>query len=136
MPLYLGLRQAGPIIAMLVLAGCASEGPANAPPAADVAATVEMTNTFGFSPQTIHIKAGDTVEWRNKSFMTHTVTDDPQKSKTLAEIPAGAAPFDSGRIPSGQVFRQKFTTPGTYRYYCTPHDDLGMTGTIVVDPAN
>lgn len=128
-------KSAAPIVALFILAGCASDGPANAPAPSDVAATIEMTNTFSFSPQTLRIKTGDTVEWRNTSFMTHTVTDDPQKNPSLATVPPGAIAFDSGRIPSGQVFRQKFTTPGTYRYYCIPHDDLGMTGTIVVEPA-
>ncbi len=97
-------KTAASIVALMILAGCASDGPANAPAPSDVAATVDMSNTFGFSPQAIYIKAGDTIEWRNKSFMTHTVTDDPQKDKSLSELLAGAAPFDSGSIPSGQVF--------------------------------
>jgi plastocyanin len=44
--------------------GCTREGPAYAPKSADVAAVVEMTNTFAFSPETIRIPVGSTVEWR------------------------------------------------------------------------
>jgi plastocyanin len=40
--------------------------------ASDVAAVVEMTNTFSFSPETIRIPVGGTVEWRNTSITTHT----------------------------------------------------------------
>jgi plastocyanin len=32
--------------------------------ASDVAAMVEMTNTFGFNPKAIHSSVGGTVEWR------------------------------------------------------------------------
>ena len=45
--------------------GCTREGPAYAPKPADVAAVVAMTNTFGFSPETVRIPVGGTVEWRN-----------------------------------------------------------------------
>ena len=43
-------------------AGCTREGPAYAPKPADVAAVVEMTNTFAFSPETLRIPVGGTVE--------------------------------------------------------------------------
>jgi plastocyanin len=38
---------------------------------------VEMTNTFGFSSETIRIPVGGTVEWRNTSIATHTVNRRP-----------------------------------------------------------
>lgn len=120
----------------LAAAGCSPEGPAQAPRSADVAAVVEMTNTFAFAPDPVTITAGGTVEWRNTSLMTHTVTADPAKVKDPSEIslPQGAAPFDSGEIARGQVWRQTFTVPGTYQYICRPHDWAGMTGVIEVTP--
>jgi plastocyanin len=57
--------------------GCSREGPAYAPKPADVTAVVEMTNTFAFSPETIRIPVGGTVEWRNTSIATHTVNRRP-----------------------------------------------------------
>lgn len=116
------------------LAGCGDSGPAYGPPSADAAATVELTSTLSFDPHTVRVKAGETVEWRNKSAFAHTVTDDPRKDATLSSLPAGAAAFDSGRLAAGEVFRHTFTVPGTYRYYCDPHDGFGMLGVVIVEP--
>jgi plastocyanin len=43
-------------------------------------------------------------------------------------------PFDSGFINPGAQFRQKLTVPGSYRYFCIPHEMMGMTGAIEVLP--
>jgi plastocyanin len=37
-------------------------------------------------------------------------------------------------LPFGTTFSATFTAPGTYNYICALHDDLGMTGTVVVLP--
>ena len=117
--------------------GCTREGPAYAPKQADVAAVVEMTNTFGFSPEMVRIPVGGTVEWRNTSIATHTVTAEPSRIHDPEQValPAGAEPFSSGEIGRGQVWQHTFTVPGTYRYACLPHHDmLGMTETVEVGP--
>jgi plastocyanin len=119
--------------AAIAVSACSQTGPAYGPPTANTAATVEMSG-FGFGPSTVRVKAGDTVEWRNKSTFSHSVNADPARFPDDVAIPAGAAPFDSGRMPSGQIFRHQFTTPGTYKYVCLPHVDLGMAGTVIVDP--
>ena len=99
----------------------------------NTAATVEMSG-LSFGPSTVRVKTGDTVEWRNKSSFTHSVNADPARFPGDVVIPAGAAPFDSGRIASGAVYRHRFTTPGTYKYVCLPHVDVGMTASVIVDP--
>ena len=63
--------------------GCTREGPAYAPKPADVAAVVEMTNTFSFSPETVRIPVGGTVEWRNTSIATQTITADEQMVRAV-----------------------------------------------------
>lgn len=118
------------------LAGCGITGPAHtqAPPAA-VVQTVSMGFT-NFSPATIRIRVGQTVQWRNTSPIGHTVTADPRLARNPAnvELPEGAQPFHSGNIPAGQVWQRTFTVPGTYRYVCLPHERQGMIGTVVVEP--
>jgi plastocyanin len=32
----------------------------------------------------------------------------------------------------GEKFTTKFTTAGTYGYYCEPHQGAGMKGTVIV----
>ena len=47
-------------------------------------------------------------------------------------MPKGAVAFDSGFIPPGGDYRYTFTVPGTYKYFCLPHEKAGMVGVIVV----
>lgn len=127
-----------PVIAagLLLLGACGTGGPAYAPPGADVAATVKMTTALSFSPDRVTVRVGDIVEWRNRSLFTHTVTADPAKAADPAHValPPGATAFESGPVPAGQIFRHRFTVPGTYKYVCLPHEGFGMRGTIVVEP--
>ena len=111
-----------PLFALLLLTGCGWGGPAYGPPAED-AAIVEMTTWLSFEPSTITVKAGDTVEWRNTSPFTHSVT-----STSAAET------FDSGAVKPGQVYRHTFAQPGTYAYVCKPHEEHDMRGAVVVEP--
>jgi plastocyanin len=123
-------------IPALLLAGCGLSGPAHGPTAPNVA---NVTMGFGsFDPTVVHIKAGESVEFRNTALITHSVTDDPKLAMDAkdASEPAGAAPFNSGDIAPGQVYTQTFTQPGTYTYFCTHHEDDGMVARIIVDPAS
>jgi plastocyanin len=120
----------------LALSGCGLGGPAHGPPAPSAAAVVDM----GFArylPVEVTIRSGDTVEWRNTSLITHTVTDDPSRARNQGDalLPPGAPPFDSSDIAAGQIYMRTFTMAGTYRYFCTHHEADGMVGTVVVKPA-
>jgi plastocyanin len=75
---------------------------------------VAMKN-MKFSPATIEIKKGDTVEWKNHDITPHTAT---------------SAAFDSGSITSDAGWRHTFTQAGSFPYYCTFHPE--MKGTVVV----
>jgi plastocyanin len=121
---------------LAALCGCGLSGPAHEKPAANVAA-VDM-GFASFDPEVVHIRAGQTVQWRNTALITHSVTDDRSLAgdPNNASIPQSATAFNSGDIPAGAVYSQTFTVPGTYKYFCTHHEDYGMTGTVVVDPAS
>jgi plastocyanin len=119
----------------LLLSGCGVGGPAHGLPAANVAATVDL-GFFDFSPAQVTVHVGDTVEWRNRSLITHTVTDDPAQAGKPgdAALPAGAPPFDSQDIAAGQIYLHRFTVPGLYRYFCMHHEAQGMVATVIVQP--
>jgi plastocyanin len=104
--------------------------------AGGVAATVDMTQGLTFVPSAVEINVGDSVEWRNVSSLEHTVTADPGKAtqRRHVALPPGAQPFDSGNLQPGEKFRHLFTVPGTYRYFCIPHEAAGMVGEITVRP--
>lgn len=127
-------RAAAPLgvaaVVLLVLATGAGLG-------SRAAATVEMTNELTFTPDTVVVRAGQSVEFRNTSALVHTVTADPSKATLDASVrlPDGAEPFDSGRLDPGETFTRTFETPGRYAYFCIPHEGARMRGTVVVKPA-
>lgn len=71
-----------------------------------------------FSPETIEVKTGQTVEWANDDLTPHTVTSQ------------GARDLNSGSIDAGASWRHTFTQAGSFPYYCTFHPE--MKGTILV----
>jgi plastocyanin len=98
-------------------------------------AVVGMTNTLDFKPDTVRIPQGHTVRWENSSVIVHTVTADPADA-TLDEsvrLPDGAAPFNSGNLDPKATFEHTFDVPGTYRYFCIPHEGTKMYGTVIVE---
>jgi plastocyanin len=69
-----------------------------------------------YNPQRVVVLTGDTVGWRNSSFVNqHTVT---------------SSTFDSGPIAPGGGFFRDFAAPGGFPYACTIH--LGMLGEVDV----
>lgn len=121
----------------ILLAGCGLGGPAHDAPSPSAAAVIDM-GFSSYEPLAVTILAGDTVEWRNTSLIDHTVTMDPAQAKNAADaaLPQGAAAFDSGDIPAGEIFAHRFEVPGTYRYFCRYHEGDGMVATVVVEPGS
>lgn len=104
--------------------------------------TVEITGGQSFEPEELTVAAGQTLSFDNTSSEAHTVT------AYQGEIPQGAAYFSSGDLPSeeaardelpialvaaGESYELTLEQPGTYRYFCIPHEQTGMKGTIVVE---
>ena len=103
---------------------------------------MSMPSGQRFEPERLTIQAGDTVTWTNDAGDAHTVTAYEEA------IPDGAPFFSSGDVDSEQAARENmgrtligpgesyeftFEEPGTYRYFCIPHEEAGMRGTIVVE---
>jgi hypothetical protein len=85
--------------------------------------SVQIVDT-GYNPSRAVVLTGDTVGWRNSSFVnSHTVT---------------AAGFDSGPIVPGGGFFHQFTAPGEYHYSCTIHPflsgDVAVHGLLMSGP--
>jgi plastocyanin len=103
-------------------------------PASSNVVVVKMNNGLRFVPDVITIKAGTTVEWRNVESYPHSVTADPSlvQKPANSKLPPGAKAFNSGRINGGKSWRHTFTVAGAYHYFCIPHEDAGMLGTVIV----
>jgi plastocyanin len=98
------------------LAACAIAVIAGAAHAAPAVHTV-LIDGMRFIPQTLEVKAGDTVIWRNKDPFPHNAT-----------APGGV--LASPDLAAGASWKFKPTKRGSYAYICTLHRT--MTGTLVV----
>ena len=79
---------------------------------------------FIFTPSTVTIHPGDTVQW------TWSSTGHSSTSGTPGH-PSGL--WDSGILSQGAMFTHTFNTAGSFPYYCTPHGACcNMVGTVVV----
>ncbi len=87
-----------------------------------------------YTPDKVAIKVGDTVQWVNGGQTIHSVSTTAANAQNPKDtsMPKGATAFDSGFIPPGGDYSYTFTVPGTYRYFCLPHEKAGMVGVIVV----
>jgi plastocyanin len=112
--------------------------PGQEPPAAaagEAVVEVGMTNRLEFTPDTVRIRVGETVRWRNGSDLMHTVTGDPAQARdpSSVRLPEGAATFDSGEMQPGDVFEYTFEVAGEYQYFCIPHEAAGMIAWVIVE---
>jgi plastocyanin len=77
--------------------------------------TINITNN-AFTPPTITVNVGSTVNWANADAVTHTVTADDQS-------------FVSGLLRKNTSWSHTFTAAGTFTYFCEIHPE--MTGTVL-----
>lgn len=89
-------------------------------PAAPATVTVKIGN-FQFTPKTVTVKAGTTVEWVDEA------------GRHMVEADDGS--YKSDVLTAGGKFQHTFDKPGKSAYHCTFHGDKGgkeMAGTVVV----
>jgi plastocyanin len=77
-----------------------------------------------FNPGNLTVETGTTVTWVNTSNEVHTVTSGSDGNHDGL--------FDSGNMNPEAEFTYTFNEEGTFPYYCIPHLNMGMTGTITV----
>lgn len=82
--------------------------------------TVSMEDNF-FDASNITVEPGTTVTWVQNGNNPHTTT-------------SYDGLWDSGMMAggSGATSSYTFNEPGTYEYYCIPHESQGMVGTVTV----
>jgi plastocyanin len=104
------LMVAGVAAALLLQVGVGSDARAQS--------GIEVSiQAFVYAPATLTVPVGTTVTWTNHDPVAHTVTDVNQL-------------WDSGLFDESVSYSKTFDAPGTYSYYCIPHQI--MIGTIEV----
>lgn len=107
------------------MSACGDDDPAAPPNDGPFTGTIQVRDN-SFSPKTVTIAVGDSVTWQWVGSNSHTVTHGTSPSN-LGGL------FDEGPKSSG-TFGYRFTSAGSVPYFCIPHFDMGMTGTITVEP--
>ncbi|CAN6209061.1 unnamed protein product [Urochloa humidicola] len=84
-----------------------------------------------FEPSEFSVKAGDTITFKNNAGFPHNVVFDED------EVPSGV---DAAKISQeeylnapGETYSVTLTVPGTYGFYCEPHQGAGMVGKVTVN---
>lgn len=113
MPPRLASRTAN---ACVLLIGLAMAAAALAAPVAAKTHTVVMEGT-SFMPETVTVRRGDTVVWKNHDPFPHTAT-------------SREAGFDSRSIGANKSWRYIARKAGTFPYVCTLHPT--MKGTLII----
>ena len=89
--------------------------------------TIEMLNKSNneimvYSKKIVRVDVGDTVFWK--------ATDKGHNVEFIkGGVPEGVDKFKS---KFNKDTEYKFTVPGIYAYWCTPHKNMGMIGFVVV----
>ena len=115
------------VSAFLIISGCKSDnsaapygsGGGTGTPGAN---EVWMQN-IAFNPATKTIAVGTTITWTNKDNYPH------QPTSGIPNYPDGM--FKSGSLTTGDTFSFKFSTAGTFNYYCFIHGAM-MTAKMIV----
>ena len=82
--------------------------------------TIEILPPMNYSPASLQISIGDTVEWISRdSADVHTVTHDDETT------------FRSGILNEGDKFEHTFDASGVFPYFCEVHGRI-MSGRIEV----
>lgn len=94
-----------------------------------------------FEPSSLTVTSGDTVTFSVDSPDPHTVTayEEDLPDGTSFFSTGGASSEEEARsdvasalITEGDTFEVVLEEPGTYRYFCIPHEAQGMKGSITV----
>lgn len=139
-----GQPAAGASTAASAPAGGAATGTGTAQAATGKTWEVKMVGDasgYKFDPATLTIKEGDAVKWtvvsgppHNVSFYADSIPSGAQ-AQLGANMPNPMSPLTSPLFNNpGESYTVSFkgVPKGTYKYFCTPHQALGMHATLTV----
>jgi plastocyanin len=108
-----------PIVVLLVVGLAGRDDPVGARADASRSAhpSAVTVRGFAFSPATLTVPAGTTVEWTNRDGFDHSIVDRADR-------------FRGRPFRGDTTFAHKYEKPGKYPYFCGIHNS--MTGTVVV----
>lgn len=100
--------------------------------------TVTMTasgcagHMWCYKPAVLTVQRGTKVVWKNMTLVPH---DMKRCTKAACKVSPGTGTdkkFNSPMVSPKKTYAYTFNKPGTYVYYCVPHEYVVMHGTIIV----
>lgn len=124
------------IIAATVLFASTAFAQTNTEPQTVVVRLVDKSSAeWRFEPSHVTVRPGDTIQWVLEDMVPHNV----EFKKTPDGADLGDAKMGPFLMSKGQTYElvidERFTV-GAYNYVCTPHEAMGMKGSITVDSPN
>jgi len=131
MPRWLIPSLVLPLSTMLV--GMAPEPVTHAPaPKVVLVKGMDVSATeFKWSPADITVNPGDTIRFEQTTTTPHNV----EFKETPAGVDLGAAKVGPFLVTKGEHYDLAVDgrfKPGVYKFVCTPHESMGMKGTITI----
>lgn len=89
-----------------------------------------LVQGFAFKPPSLAVKPGTVVTWTNKDAIQHTATSGTSVESGGLYTGTADGKFDGDMPEQGKAFSFTFSTAGTYKYFCSRHNN--MVGEVVV----
>ena len=123
-------RRIGLASLLLVLLVTAVVAGAGTTPASAAPKVKHVTiKNFAFTPQTITVKAGTKVTWKNADGVVHQLAS-TDSMKTTASV---TGMFGSGSLSKGRSFSFTYKKKGTFFFECIIHASMAsMHGKVIV----
>lgn len=124
------MRKIGLLLVALAVSACSSGGGGGD--------AVSMAEGQRFEPQSLTVAPGTTVTFTNDSAEAHTVTAYEGAPEYFSSGGFGTEEQARDNLADAMIgqdgtYEFTFDEPGTYEYFCIPHEQQGMKGTIVVE---
>ena len=86
-----------------------------------------------YDPIGLLVQPGTTIRWMIMANVHATAAYHPDNDHHSLRIPEHAKPWNSDFLVNpGDHFEVTLTEPGVYDYFCTPHEQAGMVGRVIV----
>lgn len=96
---------------------------------ADLTIEVGPGGQFVYTPEEPTVSKGATVKWVWKSNQHNIVVSDRPDGADWSGTEGG----ESKIFDEGYTYTHTFETAGTYEYYCSPHESVGMAAKVIVE---
>jgi plastocyanin len=135
---FVRLVVAAAILGTSAVGNVAVAGSATTTAPKTVTKTVTMTGSgcaghpWCYKPAVLTVQRGTKVVWKNMSLVPHDVVRCTKADCKVSPGTGTDTKFASSMIDPKKTYAFTFRHPGTYVYYCIPHDYAVMHGTIIV----